>query len=70
MDKLEQAMQSEDFWVEIADTSFGQVVLHGKNTNSTAGWNDNVLDTSTEKSNIRPGLKALTSIGLMAGMLH
>lgn len=36
MDKLEQAMQSEDFWVELADASFGQVVLHGKNTNSTA----------------------------------
>lgn len=36
----------------------------------TAGWNDNVLDTHTEKSNIRPGLKALTSMGLMAGMLH
>ena len=36
MDKLEQAMQSEDFWVELADTSFGTVVLHGKNTNSTA----------------------------------
>lgn len=34
MDKLEQAMQSEDFWVELADTSFGTVVLHGKNTNS------------------------------------
>lgn len=30
MDKLEQAMQSEDFWVELADTSFGEVVLHGK----------------------------------------
>lgn len=24
MDKLEQAMQSEDFWVELADTSFGK----------------------------------------------
>lgn len=36
MDKLEQAMQSEDFWIELADTSFGQVVLHGKNTNSIA----------------------------------
>ena len=36
MDKLEQAMQSEDFWVELADTSFGKVILHGKNTNSIA----------------------------------
>ena len=36
----------------------------------TAGWNDNVLDTSIEKSNIRPGIKALTSMGLMAGILH
>ena len=36
VDKLEQAMQSEDFWVELADTSFGNVVLHGKNTNSIA----------------------------------
>ena len=36
MDKLEQAMQSEDFWVELADTSFGTVVLHGKNVNSIA----------------------------------
>lgn len=35
----------------------------------TAGWNDNVLDTSTEKSNIRPGLKALASMSLMVGML-
>ena len=33
MDKLEQAMQSEDFWIELADTSFGKVVLHSKNTN-------------------------------------
>lgn len=30
MDKLEQAMQSEDFWIELADTSFGKVILHGK----------------------------------------
>ena len=36
MDKLEQAMQSEDFWIELADTSFGKVVLHGKNVNSIA----------------------------------
>lgn len=36
MDKLEQAMQSEDFWIELADASFGEVVLHGKNNNSTA----------------------------------
>jgi hypothetical protein len=36
----------------------------------TAGWNDNVLDTSIEKSNIRPGIKALTSMGLMAGILQ
>lgn len=34
MDKLEQAMQSEDFWVELADTSFGTVILHGKNTDN------------------------------------
>lgn len=40
MDKLEQAMQSEDFWIELADTSFGKVILHGKNTNSIA---DNIL---------------------------
>lgn len=26
MDKLEQAMQSEKFWIELADTSFGKVV--------------------------------------------
>lgn len=31
MDKLEQAMQSEDFFVELEDTSFGKVILHGKN---------------------------------------
>lgn len=36
----------------------------------TGGWNDSVLDTSTEKSNIRPGLKAITSMTLMAGMFH
>lgn len=29
MGKLEQAMQSEDFWIELADTSFGKVILHG-----------------------------------------
>lgn len=29
-------MQSEDVWIELADTSFGKVVLHGKNNNSTA----------------------------------
>lgn len=39
MDKLEQAMQSEEFWVELADTSFGKVILHGKNTNSI-GYNE------------------------------
>ena len=36
MDKLKQAMQSEDFWIELADTSFGKIILHGKNTNSIA----------------------------------
>lgn len=36
MDKLEQAMQSEDFWIELADTSFGKIVLHGKDTNKIA----------------------------------
>ena len=35
MDKLKQAMQSEDFWIELADTSFGKIILHGKNTNSS-----------------------------------
>lgn len=30
MDKLEQAMQSEDFCIELADASFGEVVLHGE----------------------------------------
>ena len=29
MDKLEQAMQSEKFWCELADTSFGKIILHG-----------------------------------------
>lgn len=28
MDKLEQAMQSEDFWIELADTSFGMGICH------------------------------------------
>lgn len=37
VDKLEQAMQSTDFWVELADTSFGKVVLHGKNADRDAG---------------------------------
>lgn len=36
MDKLEQAMQSENFWIEFAHPSFGQVVLHGKDNNSIA----------------------------------
>ena len=33
MDKLEQAMQSEDFWVELADESFGSIMLFGKCAN-------------------------------------
>lgn len=37
VDKLEQAMQSADFWVELADTSFGKVVLHGKNADRDTG---------------------------------
>lgn len=36
MDKLELAMQSEDFWIELSDPSFGTVVLHGKNAKSIA----------------------------------
>lgn len=28
MDKLEQAMQSEDFWIELADTSFGKSAFY------------------------------------------
>lgn len=36
----------------------------------TGGWNNSVLDTSTEESNILPGLKALSSLALMAQMLH
>lgn len=37
MDKLEQAMQSADFWTELSCTSFGKIVLHGKNMNEDAG---------------------------------
>jgi len=37
VDKLEQAMQSADFWVELADASFGKVVLHGKNADRDTG---------------------------------
>jgi hypothetical protein len=40
MDKLEQAMQSEKFWIELADTSFGKVVLHGKNNNNSIADNE------------------------------
>lgn len=29
----------KEFWVELADTSFGKVILHGKNTNSI-GYNE------------------------------
>lgn len=36
----------------------------------TGGWNDSVLDTSIEKSNIRPGVKAMTSMALMTGMSY
>lgn len=36
VDKLELAMQSEDFWIELSDPSFGKVVLHGKNTEPVA----------------------------------
>lgn len=37
MDKLEQAMQNENFWIELTDASFGKVVLRGKNANTIAG---------------------------------
>lgn len=37
MDKLEQAMQSEDFWVELADTSFGEAIL------AELQWNNDLL---------------------------
>ena len=30
-------MQSADFWVELADASFGKVVLHGKNADRDTG---------------------------------
>lgn len=46
MDKLEQAMQSEDFCIELADASFGEIVLHGKNNNSTA--NNEYYEVSSE----------------------
>lgn len=36
-DKLEQAMQSEDFWIELEDISFGKVILHGKNADLDIG---------------------------------
>lgn len=36
----------------------------------TGGWNNSVLDTSTEESNILPGSKALSSLALMAQMSH
>lgn len=32
------------------------------------GFNDCVLDTSAEKSNIRPGLKAMSSLALLGSM--
>ena len=38
MDKLEQAMQSDKFWVELSDTSFGTVVLHGKDFTADAEY--------------------------------
>ncbi len=43
MDKLEQSMQSDDFWVELADTSFGKVVLHGR-----SGVDDEYYEVSSE----------------------
>ena len=33
------------------------------------GYNSTVLDTSTEKSNIRPSMKALSSLAMMAEMM-
>lgn len=33
-------MQSEKFWIELADTSFGKVVLHGKNNNNSIADNE------------------------------
>lgn len=36
VDKLELAMQSEDFWIELSDPSFGKIIMHGKNTESIA----------------------------------
>lgn len=52
MDKLEQAMQSADFWTELSCTSFGKIVLHGKNMNEDAGATDpdeeSLLDSEIE----------------------
>lgn len=33
------------------------------------GWNNSVLDESDEVANVRPGLKALTSLAMMAEMM-
>ena len=38
MDKLEQAMQSKDCWIELADTSFGKLILHGKDFTADAEY--------------------------------
>lgn len=32
--KTQEKVSKYNDWVELADTSFGQVVLHGKNTDS------------------------------------
>lgn len=36
VDPLEQAMQNDDFWLELPNTPIGLLILHGKNPNSTA----------------------------------
>lgn len=47
MDKLEKAMQNDSFWVELSDTSFGQIVFHGKDYSTDAEY----YEISTEISN-------------------
>lgn len=39
VDPLEQAMQNDDFWIELPNTSIGLLILHGKNSNSIADNN-------------------------------
>lgn len=56
--------------VQAYSISFGTYESNHDKIALFTGYNQNVLDTSKEKSNVMPGMKALSSLSLLASMLH